>query len=682
MNQGTGAAILAACAALVTSCGRVEIQTSPNSSHAAPAADVAPSDIPALAPPNAPEWNPDATARQTGGVYVLPGMECLVNDHGIRVKVLVTDPGVRCLDRVPGGVLTGSQLKHFHPYFVFDRFPADGAAEHYLVGSTPRRDSVVGWAPASAVTRWDTRVGARYARREGVLVPPLLVYPDADHLVEILEQGATSQEPMARATLSAEQTLMPWPVAESRLVTVNGQVHELLRINFLGEFVEGADLGTQDIADIEAPEVYTEAQVASFQRDVRQLDIVFCVDNTHSTGDFIEGIRQAVTHISLELGTMSFQPDVRFGLCMYRDYVDDVMYREGDGYSVVQHHGMDTNLDTFLRRVRPIREADASSIDWAEAGYDGLHAALTRTPWRGNLAAKCVVLIGDNSFHEPDSDKNPHNIGLGEISQLAEARDVKIFSLCIDGKGGEEEQAIHWNQFEAISRSTGASCFKLEESGRVVDSIRSIMDDETAIVHTRALVLDDLIDGSSSDQIVADHDLDLREVTEVMEFLSGAGIDVGMLGPGVPSFATGWILAEYNGVQLVDHEVYVARAELDVLLASMNMLCTHLSPDFGMQALSVGAYGRENPLSAFFTGEVPEPLDVFLMAKGIPVGSSSVLRKSAEDLRFMPEETRAALRERISRQNVPMLVNARNDDSLWTYRDELEFGWISERALP
>ena len=70
------------------------------------------------------------------------------------------------------------------------------------------------------------------------------------------------------------------------------------------------------------------------------------------------------------------------------------------------------------------------------------------------------------------------------------------------------------------------------------------------------------------------------------------------------------------------------------------------------------------------------------MAKGIPVGRSSVLRLSASEIRHMSEDSRTALREHIARASVPALVNARNDDGLWIFRDDLEFGWILEHHLP
>ena len=48
----------------------------------------------------------------------------------------------------------------------------------------------------------------------------------------------------------------------------------------------------------------------------------------------------------------------------------------------------------------------------------------------------------------------------------------------------------------------------------------------------------------------------------------------------------------------------------------------------------------------------------------------------------MPEEQRAVLREKIARQVVPQLTNARNNNQYFTWLNDLEFGWIPESLLP
>ncbi|MCP3918183.1 MAG: VWA domain-containing protein [bacterium] len=613
--------------------------------------------------------------------FRLPGMSCLVNESGIRVKALVIEKGVRCIDAPADGIRVGSPLRHFQPYFVFDRWPASGSAEYFQIGSTPRPESIVGWAPASTLARWDTRVGVRYARREGARTPPLLVYRDKEPLIELLERGVSDVQPLARANLKADRVLMPWPVAESEQVSVDGRVYGLVRINFLAEIPEGDDPTAAVEERTEVEQVYSAGEVAGIRQRVKMLDIVFCVDNTHSTRPYLDDIRRAVEAISVQLHDLPFQPDLNVGLVLYRDYIDGLYYEPG---SVTRHFDLSSDLVGFLHRVQNLEEPSTSSEDYPEAGYDGLLSAVTETSWRGDFSTRAVILIGDNSFHEPGEVRNPRQIGIDRIRREAAERRVKVFTLNIDGKGDDAEQRRHWNQFAAIARATGASCFPIESSNNVVERIHLISETQTAVVKTRDDVTRELAAGLSPDQIAAEHKLDIRQVTEVMEFLAGAGVDVDKLKPGAPTFATGWALVEVPGAQILEREVYVARAEVDLLLSALNMLSSQLysTTDFGRDAFGASLGGHLGAIGDFYRDQVAEPLDVFLMAKGVPVGRSSVLQLSASEVRHMSEDARTALRERIARSSVPSLVNARNDDALWIFRDDLEFGWIAEEILP
>ena len=665
---------LALAGLLATGCGRVKFTYGSARAEASPNVAATPEPVPA-----APEPIGSAGAR---AAFRLPGMSCLVNDHGVRVKALATEKGVRCLDAVPDGVFVGAPLRYFQPYFVFDLWPREGEARYYQVGSTPRRESIVGWAPASALARWDSRVGVRYARRDDVRVPPLLVYRDKEPLIEILEQGSTQAQPLARATLKADRTLMPWPVAESEQVSVGGRVYELVRIDFLAEVVEGEDVTAPAEERTEVVPVFSKGEIAGIRSRVKMLDIVFCVDNTRSTRPYLNDIRLAVEAISVQLHDLAFQPDLNIGLVLYRDYIDGLYYRGG---SVTKSFDLSGDLLGFLARIRLLREPSISSEDYPEAGFDGLLSAITDTHWRGErLSTRAVVLIGDNSFHEPGEAANPHGIGIDRIQREARERGVKVFALCIDGKGGAEEQRRHRRQFDAIARATGGAGFQIDDADYVVERIQSIAQTQTAVVKTRDEVTRELAEGMAPEQIAAEHQLDIRQVTEVMEFLEGAGIDLDKLQPGQPTFATGWALVEVQGAKIMRREVYVARSEVDVLLSALNMLSSRLysAADFGRDVFGASLGSHLGAVGDFFQNKAAEPLDVFLMAKGIPVGRSSVLRLSASEIRHMSEDSRTALREQIARASVPALVNARNDDSLWIFRDDLEFGWILERHLP
>ncbi|MCB9897402.1 MAG: VWA domain-containing protein [Planctomycetes bacterium] len=638
-----------------------------------------------------------APSSPASGMLLLPGMECLVDEAtGIRAKVLVTERGVRCQDGVPAGGLAGAPLKHFLPYYVFDVWPREGEPEFYEVGSTPRRQSVKGWVPAVSVARWDTRVGVRYARRPDGRAPPLRIYASPDPLVEILQTGRSATRPIARATLSGERTLMPWPVAETKLVTVDGKVHELVRIDFLAELPErpaGGDDAALVLDDPAGPPetgAYTEAEMTHLLSDLKVLDIVFCVDNTRSTGPYLDAIRSAVSTIARRLDSLPTRPDLQVGLVLYRDYVDGIYFDQGRGPSVTWTSGMTSDLDGFLARVRGLTEAPYNSDEYAEAGYDGLLAAVEDTSWRGKaLASRVVVLIGDNSFHEPESEKNPKHIGLERVRLSADAHDVRVFTLDIDGGGGEAEQQVHLEQFQAIADACGGACFPIDDAGDVVDRIRSISDVQVERVHANVAVTEGLRAGKAVGTIAEEENLDIRQVTEVMEFLEGADVDLSRLKPGEPTFSTGWALVSLDGVDLLEREVYLAKAESEALVGALMTIGSRyfVSNDgadrFGRNLVEIGAARRiGDPLADFFETDSAGPFDVFALSKGIPVNPHSVLRMTKSEIMFMSEADKAAIRDRVNRVCIPSLVNAQNDDGLWVFRDDFEFGWIPESYLP
>jgi hypothetical protein len=536
----------------------------------------------------------------------------------------------------------------------------------------------VGWAPAAAVTRWDTRVGARYHRPAAGRVPPLLVYADQQALLDILRTGSTKAEPIARAAFKAKRTRMPWPITEVAQVTVEGQVHELVRLNFLGQVPADGDLSAAP-PEAGPPAPYSPGEVQAIQARVRQLDVVFVLDVTGSMGPYIEAAKETVRELARRFRGLDFKPDVAFGLVAYRDH-------DKESGFVTQHFNLDADCRRLLDRLGALKAAGGG--DQQEAVYDAVDDALRKTSWRGQgLSARAVILIGDASGHEPGDPQNPRNISRDHLVNEARRARANIFALAVGGETDARGKPNPdwpdlWQQFSDLGRRSGGDCFHIAKADAVVEHVRSALTRETDTQARRAVVVEDLAKGRTPEQIAARRSLDIRQVTEIMELLKGAGVEVRRLGASAPTFASGWALCELNGVPILEREVYVARAELDVLLASLNLLCSKLTPDFGLRAFGAGRTSRVNPLASFFEADLPEPLDVFLMAKGVPVGRSSVLRLTAVEVRHMPEERRAALRERIARQVIPALVNARNDDALWSFRDDLEFGWVRESTLP
>jgi hypothetical protein len=602
----------------------------------------------------------------------VPGVECLVNDNGIHAKALVIAEGTRCLDHVPGGELVGTPLSYFRPYFIFEVHPKSGPPEFYRLGATAQKSSLVGWVPATAVARWDTRVGVRPILDGERRVPPLVVYADKEALKELLEKGETSHQPIARGRLGGERTYMAWPVVEVRRVEVNGQIFEIVRIDFLAELK--GDLKETAPGESGGNPAYQQ----QVRRGVRMLDLVFVVDTTGSMQPFIEAACEAVRTISKQLlETKDFQPEIHFSLVAYRDHDD------APTSYVTRHFDLEADASSFLGKIAGLDAAGGG--DTPEALYDGVHDALAKTSWHA-LAQKVVVVVADSSAHEPGDRQNPRNISRDNLVELAnaEGKKVKVFGLTTGPAERDADARVLWEQLSDLGKRTRGECFPLKDAGEVVERVRRIMAAETVEVAIKAKVVDAVGAGkSTAEEIARDTGLDIRKVTEVLEFLPGAGVDLKKLRPGVPTFSSGWVLCEQGGLQVLDREVYLARDEVHALLSGMNgLLAATSNPDQAEEIFGAGVRGRTNPFAAFFARKGPEPLDVFLQAQGIAVGRASCLRFTADEVRTMPEARRAELRERLRGQIIPNLTNASNNHDLWRSRSGVEYGWVPESYLP
>ncbi len=606
----------------------------------------------------------------------LPGMECLVNEHGIRLKAIAKRPGVQAFSTPGDASPAAPRIEFFRPYFIFER----GAAS-LRIGTTPKRDSELGWVRTDDMELWPTRVGARYRRQPGARTPALLVFQTKEDLIRHLSASGGSVDPLARTASQAPRSSSPWPIIEVGQETIGGTVHELVHLAFIGQH-RGTEAETR-------PDAYSPEQVAAFREGVSALDVVFCVDNTQSTAPFIHSMRCAIEDMARGLHELPSRPAVRLGLVLYRDHVARLLF---NGEEVVQIHSFDSDLDRFLRLVRPLRAAGVSSEEAEEAGYEGLEAGLQKMEWRTDaLAQRAIILVGDAPFHEPGSAKNRRRIGEEEIVRGALERRVTLFTIQVGPECDRSAQYQARNrpeigararQFSALAARTGGECCMIEDSARLVEGIGRILGVQATTVAERTIVFDALASGQGPEAIAADR-FGIARVTEILEFLKRAGVEPGRFGGASgPAFATGWAACEVAGAQILDREVYVARPEIDLLLSSLHLLCSGAGSDFAQRAYGLGVAGRVHPLAAFLQEDVPGSFDIFLASRGIAVGRTSLLRLTAAEIRHMPEERRAALRERLTRTVIPGLLKARNDDALWVMRGDVEFGWIAEELLP
>jgi len=613
-----------------------------------------------------------AMEKSTGSEMGLPAQNCLTDRFGIQLKVITTRADVRCTER-PGGQMVGQPLLFFRPYFVFQKEPATGPTPRfYRIGTSPQVNSILGWVAADAVSVWSTRVGARCVPTGGT-VRYLDVYKEKDDLVTVLQENRTDRLPLARTPIVPSNALNPWPIVEHADLPVNGFPTPIVKLNFLG-VAQPAGTG-QPASGVPAGPVYSDTEVEEITRQIRSLDLVFVVDCTGSMQPFLDATRQAVTQISTRIRSLNPRPDLALGLVAYRDWDRE------SGFAAM-YWDLEKDPEKFLYLISNLCAAEGGDVP--EAVYEGLFAAITKTSWRGGgLSDRIIVLVGDCPAHEP-GEVGSQGYSRNQVVELAAQKNIRIFSLAVGGYEELPTRQQRWAQFADLARRRGGSIYPVEQEAQLVQTIQGILAQRSEVIQKRNVVVQSLRAGKLRTQVAADEQMEIGEVTEIVQFLENGGIDPGRLASSAssntPVFGEGWAPMEKDGNQLLKRQVFLCRAELDYLLSTLHMLNSSLAPGTASRLFSVGISSRIFPTADLLEDDLPQ--DVWLQAQGIPTGPSSILRLSKSEIAHMSEQRRAELRDRISREIIPALVNARNDNSRWFQRGDLEWGWVDESLLP
>ena len=157
------------------------------------------------------------------------------------------------------------------------------------------------------------------------------------------------------------------------------------------------------------------------------LDIHFVLDATGSMGDEIARLRDNMTSVATQIAALPSEPDVRFGMTVYRD--------EGDLF-VTRTFDLTEDLDSFVAALADV-QADGGG-DYPEALDEALVDALEKPAWRRDGAVELVFLIADAP---PQVDRMvPQPSAASALA--AAAAGVKIFPVAASGTDDQAEYVM------------------------------------------------------------------------------------------------------------------------------------------------------------------------------------------------------------------------------------------------
>ncbi len=153
-----------------------------------------------------------------------------------------------------------------------------------------------------------------------------------------------------------------------------------------------------------------------------QLDVLFLIDATGSMGDEIERLKANIVSVSEQIAELPGDPDVRFGMVVYRD--------RGDEY-VTRTFEFTSDVEAFTDGLADV-VADGGG-DTPESLGAGLDDALETPAWRADDTVKLVFLVADAAPHlagEAGYEDEPDY-----AAELVDAagRGVKVFPIASSG---------------------------------------------------------------------------------------------------------------------------------------------------------------------------------------------------------------------------------------------------------
>ena len=150
------------------------------------------------------------------------------------------------------------------------------------------------------------------------------------------------------------------------------------------------------------------------------VDVVFAIDATGSMKDDIEQLRKE--WVPRLIDSLKDFKDIRFGLLLYRDYVDNFRYKN----LPVKFFDFTKDINIFNKNLNGFKINGKEGGDIPEAVYEALYASLEFYEWRPD-AQKKIILIGDAEPHPAPRGTKKYTKEL--VQKTAAEKQIKIDAI-------------------------------------------------------------------------------------------------------------------------------------------------------------------------------------------------------------------------------------------------------------
>ena len=364
----------------------------------------------------------------------------------------------------------------FTAFYVYARRTA-GDMEWVEVG-TDRHGSRAGWLRGTDSIAWNHGLTAAF--RDPAGHDRVLLFRDSDSLRQLAKQGGGREYRRLYAEAVKGQLSGDSPVVAIQ-PPGHIDIHEDFYLVPIHRY-EDVYLGSERARLLQISSVPLAAGDAGSTgktggaRHAYTAGLVFVIDSTLSMQPYLERTQQAVTTIFDTLGKADLLGQVNFGLVAYRD---NVAAAPGLDYLVRTYVDLDEgrDADSFLSRLKSLRDASVSSRDFTEDAYAGVKQAIEAVDWRGH-DARYVVLVTDAGARDADDPLSSTGLDAGRLRELAQEKGIAIFVLHLLTEATMPDHAADAAQYRQLADFPGIGSLyygvptgDVAEYGRVLDAL-------------------------------------------------------------------------------------------------------------------------------------------------------------------------------------------------------------------
>ncbi|MDI2090189.1 vWA domain-containing protein [Commensalibacter oyaizuii] len=389
---------------------------------------------------------------------------------------IITKPGV-AISQQPSAENT-QPIEGFKVFYVYQRHKNEQGQEDWIQVGSDTQGHVVGWVPVDKVMNWShTLVGAftNPAGRERSLFlkteqdeKQLMTDPNAAQKAKELIQAATSENPGPVVALE------PTTYVD---ITKNFYLLPILDAQQV-ERPSGPPLRLLHVVSAPAETGKNQANASPANLRNFKANLVFVMDTTISMEPYIEQTQKAVKSVVSTIQNTAVKDNFRFGLVAYRDSLKD---NPGLEYETKVYAKPDFSqpLDAINTSIAAVHDAKVSSKSFDEDAIAGIKTALDEINW-DQAAGRYLILVTDAGARDATHPNSITKLGIEEIRQLAQSKNVAVFVVHLLTPAGEKnnDHKKAEKQYRALSQfgTAGSLYYPVkggtpEEFGKVIQTL-------------------------------------------------------------------------------------------------------------------------------------------------------------------------------------------------------------------